>query len=246
MKVLNGIFHALRSPFLCTLLITALILLPQDIFSNDIFNAGLSFDIVTPQNDFKDNLDRNGYGGSGYALVQPNPLVPVKFGLELGFANYGNESRREPFSHTIPDVTVNVKRNNNMFLGHLLLRGQKEFGNVSPYIDGLFGLTYLWTTTTIEGDENIEPIASSQNIDDIVLSYGFGGGVMLKVWSGTIPEMDTGSVYIDLKVRYLSGGEAEYLKEGAIAMGDNGKVTYDITESRTDMMLYQIGVSVGF
>jgi hypothetical protein len=246
MKVLNGIFHVSRSLLLSALILTALIFLPGKTFSDDIFNAGLSFDIVTPQNEFKDNLDRNGYGGSGYALVQPNPLLPVKFGLELGFANYGMESRREPFSYSIPDVTVNVKRSNNIFLGHLLVRGQKEYGNISPYIDGLFGLTYLWTDTTIEGEDELQQIASSQNIDDIALSYGFGGGVMFKVWSGPIPEIETGSVYIDLKIRYLNGGNAEYLKEGAIAVGDEGKVTYNVTESRTDMMLYQIGVSVGF
>ncbi len=246
MKVSNGILYALRSTNYIVILFTALILLPKDIYSDDIFNAGISFDVVTPKGEFKDNLDRNGYGGSFMALVKPNPLVPLKIGLELGFANYGMESRNEPFSYSIPDVTVNVRRSNNIFLGHLLLRAQRDMGKFSPYLDGLFGMTYLWTKTTIEGEEDMVQIASSKNIDDVALSYGFGGGMMFNVWTGKPNIDDVTNVYIDLKIRYLYGGEAEYLKKGAISVSDNGNVSYDISESRTDMMLYQIGIAVGF
>ncbi len=249
MTSLHGMLHTFRQVFRCLLFFLAIVAFTSGICTADIFNASVNFDVVAPQGEFRDNLDRNGYGGSATAVVQPNPVVPIKFGLEIGFANYGSESRREPFSYTIPDVTVNVRRSNNIFLGHLLLRAQKEFGSVAPYVDGLFGLSYLWTDTTIEGVDEIEEIASSRNIDDAALSYGYGGGVMFKVWSAKdykeyIPEML--SVYIDLKIRYLYGGEAEYLKKGAVSAGESGKVNYDISESRTDMMLYQIGVAVGF
>ena len=45
--------------------------------------------------------------------------------------------------------------------------------------------------------------------------------------------------------RYVRGGEAEYLKDGSIRR-TNGRVEFDTTESRTDMVRMQIGVVCRF
>ncbi|MFC1651177.1 hypothetical protein ACFL2X_06360 [Candidatus Latescibacterota bacterium] len=246
MKLLKSIFHALRTFNFGVLIFTALILLPQSGFTSDRFSAGLNFDTFTPKGELKDNLNRNGYGISGMGLVKPNLQVPLKIGFELGYINYGTESRSEQFSSTIPDVMVRVRRYNNIFLSHLVLRAQKDMGIFSPYVDGLFGLTYLWTNTSVEGEDTSIQFASSNNSSDSALSYGFGGGIMCNVWSGTNQTTDDVKVYIDLKIRYLYGGEAEYLKKGAISIDDNNNVANDIIESETDMMLYKIGLAISF
>jgi hypothetical protein len=67
-------------------------------------SAGINFTLAFPQGEFKDNVDRLGYGGSlQFLFFDPQPGLPVSFGLNLGYLNYGSESRREPFSSTIPD-----------------------------------------------------------------------------------------------------------------------------------------------
>jgi len=43
----------------------------------------------------------------------------------------------------------------------------------------------------------------------------------------------------------LSGSEADYLRKGSI-IREGGDVIYDVKSSRTDLMLYQIGVAVSF
>ena len=53
------------------------------------------------------------------------------------------------------------------------------------------------------------------------------------------------AVFIDLKARYLYGSEAEYLKEGSVLI-DNGKVIYNTSKSKTDLLTAHIGAIVYF
>ena len=53
------------------------------------------------------------------------------------------------------------------------------------------------------------------------------------------------SLFLDLKVRYLFGSEAEYLKEGSVVV-DNGNVIYNVSKSKTDLITVNIGVVAYF
>jgi len=50
---------------------------------------------------------------------------------------------------------------------------------------------------------------------------------------------------IDLRVRYLAGAQAEYLKEGSIRR-EAGRVVYDIKKSTTDLLSIQVGIAIRF
>lgn len=198
------------------------------------------FTIALPQGEFDENVENNGFGFTGQALFTV-PGSPVSIGGSFGGVIYGSETRREPFSTTIPDVTVDVETNNYILIGHLVLRIQPPAGPFRPYAEGVIGFHYLFTQTTIESRE--EDIASDTNFDDGVFSYGGGGGIMFMVYEG-----GTGkpvNIYIDLGARYLRGGEARYLKEGSIRRED-GRVLYDIEESKTDLLAIHIGATVQF
>jgi hypothetical protein len=207
--------------------------------------------IGSPQGDFSQKVDHTGIGIGGYfGVLIPNS--PVMIGGDLGFLIYGNEDRKEPFSTTIPDVTVDVETSNNIVLGHLLLRVQAPVGAIRPYADGLFGFNYLFTQTRIENEKGFnEEIASSTNFDDFTLSYGFGGGLQIRVYDGTKKinqnpqKRNITAAFIDLRIRYMNGGEAEYLKEGSIRR-EGGDVAYDVEQSTTDLFIFQIGAVLTF
>lgn len=210
------------------------------------FGGGVHFMLGFPQGEFKDNVDRIGFGGSGEFLYSFRP-TPVKIGASIGYLIYGSETREEPFSTTIPDVTVDVTTTNNVLNGYLLLRLQPVKGLFRPYVDGLLGFNYLFTRTTIVSEE--EEVAASTNFDDFAFSYGGGGGIMIKVYDGT-KKMEPGkvglaAVLIDARVRYLKGSEAEYLKEGSISREDT-EVIYDVIESNTDLLTVQVGAIFEF
>ena len=208
--------------------------------------GSVSFLLGVPQGEFRDNVDNLGFGidvFGGLGLGQS----PVVLGLDIGFLIYGRERRSEPFSNTIPDVTVDVETTNNIFQSHLVLRLQPPSGAVRPYLDGLFGFKYLFTQTQIESErfKDNEPIASSTNFDDFALSYGVGGGVQIEVYRPQGEEVEVASVALKLGAQYLLGNEAEYLQEGSIRRVD-GTIEFDVDRSRTTFLEPYLGVALQF
>lgn len=209
------------------------------------FSGGLHFNVGFPQGEFKDQIDRNAYGIGGQFFFSPQ-FSPFALGVEVGWMNYGRETRREPFSTTIPDVTVKVTTNNNIVQGFLSLRARVPGGPIQPYGDALIGFNYLFTETKItDADDPSEDVASSVNLDDSALAYGFGGGVMVTVHSGETGAGHPYEVMVDAGARYVLGQKAQYLKEGSIRR-TGGKVQYDVIGSRTNMVRLHVGVMVGF
>ncbi len=239
----------IRVSVIISALISMSVLLTGSLYAQN-FQTGLSFTMGFPQDEFSNNVDNTGWGGSGYFGYKFNDS-PVMLGMDLGYLIYGHETRREPFSTTIPDVTVEVKTSNNIFLWHAFLRIQGDRGVVQPYTDCLLGFKYLFTKTSIHSEGDIGDdgeIASTTNLDDFALSYGVAGGLKFKVYENQNPsetESDLLEALIDLQFSYLLGTEAEYLKEGSIQRV-GGNVVYDIQKSRTDMVLFKIGVTLKF
>lgn len=209
------------------------------------FQGNLGFQLGFPTGDYKDQIDKTAVGFGGDILWSPSN-APFGIGLSLGWFQVGSETRKEPFSTTIPDVTVDVETQNDLAQFMALLRLQPKRGDLRPYADALVGVNYLYTTTRIENASNGEEVASSTNFDDNALAYGFGGGAMIKVYES--PRGGTGGpvqVLIDLNFRYIFGGEAEYLKEGSIAR-EADEVRFDVTESKTNIAVARVGVAVNF
>ncbi|MFH2055816.1 MAG: hypothetical protein ABIJ61_07655 [bacterium] len=211
------------------------------------FAGGLHFNTGFPQGELDDHIDRNSYGLGGQFFFSPE-RSPVALGFEFSWMNYGIESRREPFSTTIPDVTVRVETQNNIAQGFLVLRLRTPRGPIRPYVDGMLGFNYLYTETRItDADFLDDEIASSTNQDDVAFATGIGGGVMVPVYTqrGGQDGKKPLQLLLDAGARYIWGGEAEYLKEGSIRRS-NGKVAFDTIESKTDMVKLHVGVVVRF
>ena len=105
------------------------------------------------------------------------------------------------------------------------------------------GFNYLFTETSIEDVDDRVQVASSNNVDDGVFSYDGGSGVTVKLYSGRTEDSQRFSLWLDCRVRYVVGGNAEYLKKGSIRTV-GGKVAFDVIESRTDLLTGQIGVTI--
>ena len=201
---------------------------------------GIDFTTVIPTGEFNRNIRNNGYGVGGQFLVGLGRL-PFLAGVDAGYALYGSDEHKEPISETIPEVRVKVRTTNNLVFTHFVARAQPRTGTVRPYIDGLIGFKYLFTDTSILNDFDDEQLASTKNLSDLVLSYGVGGGVQTRL--ARIGH--SGDVAIDLKLRYLRGQRADYLKEGSIRR-ENGSVFFDVLSSRTDVVTVQVGITFRF
>lgn len=219
-----------------------LLFLPPIYFAQSL---GANFTLGFPMNEFKENVKRTGIGGSAqFLLWNPTSQFPYSFGIDAGYINYGSETRREPFSHSIPDVNVDVSRTNNIINFHLLGQIILPSGSIRPYIEFLVGGSYIFTQTQINSSGS-EEVASTTNYDDWAWNYGGGGGFLIRLIPNTILENKIGGIFLDLKVRYLYGTEAQYLKEGSVIV-NRGRVFYDVSKSKTDLLTANIGVVIYF
>ncbi len=232
--------------FFIMFILTALILVSGETSAQ---SGGINLGLAFPRGEFYQFVKRGGFGGSIEGLIYPyGDRTPFGVGLNLGFYNYGNETRNAPLSYTIPDVTVNVDRTNNIMNFHLLFRLQTNNTLIRPYVDLLFGGSYFFTETTVRKEKNDEEVTSSNNVEDYAWSYGAGAGLLFK-----LTDMDNGAtgtsspLFLDFKVRYLMGSEAEYLREGDVQVNTtNGQVTYFFSKSKTDLLTVHLGVHAYF
>ncbi|MBD3412803.1 MAG: hypothetical protein GF421_00020 [Candidatus Aminicenantes bacterium] len=211
------------------------------------FQVGISFEPLIPQGEFGDVLDHMGWGGS-LDVFYRIPKSDLMIGTVFAYHVYGWDTRWEPLSMYIPDVWVKVRTSNALIRGHLVLRIQPSFGYMRPYVEGLVGLQHLTTDTRVYDDYDYENnlIASTNQLRSTVLSYGLGGGLVMNL--SRLPYKHRRrrfSIMLDIGIRYLQGGSAEYLIPGDIeVIGDT--VHYFINRSQTDILTPKIGVTFMF
>jgi opacity protein-like surface antigen len=198
----------------------------------DHFQGGVYFLTLVPRGEFSENLS-NSYGAGIQGLVRIGSS-PFMVGGDLALAIYGYERRLDP------TISERVTTSNYILLPHFVLRAQPRLGVIRPYVEGLIGLKYLWTETSTSEVDLDGNIINDVNLSDTSFSYGVGGGLQIS------PTKTRESRFmLDIGVRWLRGGRAEYLREGSIREV-NGSVAYDVLSSRTDTLAVRVGVTYRF
>jgi hypothetical protein len=203
-------------------------------------SAGASFMIASPQGDFKNNVDQLGFGLQVEGtLWTPTIERPFSIGLSAGYLVYGHVSETRAWPG-FPGIYLNLSRTNSIANLHMLFKIAPFMGSIRPYVEGIFGGNYLFTTSEVKSQNSQQEVASTTNYDDITWSYGGGGGLLFKLFEN-IDEVST--IFLDLKVRYMYGTEAEYLTENSI---DNRGNISNPQKSKTDLVTFHIGVIAYF
>lgn len=210
-----------------------------------------------PQGDFGDRLDRAGFGVNAAALYG---VGPVSVGLEAGMLTYDRSARALPPILTGSSASLAEVRSASR-IGHLhaVVRLQLPEGPVQPYVDGIFGVQRFSSHTDLNrtvllvsdgvlfgpdaGVVEYEQRVSTLESEDFALSYGVGGGLLLRVASG----YDDGrpfEAFLDLGARYVFGDRATYQLAGTDPQ--TGEPVVGRARSTTDMLRPQIGLVVRF
>lgn len=198
---------------------------------------GLTGGAAFPMGDFRNNLGKIGWSIDCFLGHRIGRSL-FSCGFDFYFMNYGMRTHDEYLSGTIP-VRVEVETDNNVIQGLFYLKCQPRRGRVRPFVEALAGVSYLYTSTGISGTEYpYADIASDTNFDDF--TFCAGGGVGMDIHAG-------GSMWLNFKVRYLSGGRAQYLRPDSIVYdNDRGTFTYLFRESTTNLLSAQVGFSFVF
>jgi hypothetical protein len=214
--------------------------------------AGIHLMLNFPRGDFQTNVESVGFGGNldiGYNF----PNMPLVAGMQLGYVVYGSKTYRTRFSQSVP-VDVDVDATNSIGMLHLYLRMMPMKGDVRPYFEGLAGGNLFVTSVTVKNRSTDAEIASDTKNSDVAFSYGGGAGLLVRLWSGAAPDQANHvrrgmDVYLDARLRYLYGGNAEYYTNASIYQAPNGDVVFDkngLTKSKTDFVTGQLGITVRF
>lgn len=208
-------------------------------------SIGGGFMIGSPRGEYKHSNPHTGYGLQIQGmLINPSEESPFGIGLDLGFLIYSSESEARPFSHTIPDVLVDVTRRNSMANMHLVFQVSPFHGRIQPYAELYGGGSYIYTTTEIEDIDIYDHVAVDVNYDDFAWSYGAGGGLKVLVSN---PDFYGPEIFIDFKVRFLAGSTARFLTtDDVIVKTGTSSVHYFPRESETDLLTFTIGAEVRF
>jgi len=209
--------------------------------------VGLACGGLFPTGAFNDHVSQEAFGMALY-YAKRAWRSPFLLGIELSYSDYSHVRRIE-YLEGIPEVGVNVDTYNSIAQGLLFLRLQPLSGRVLAYVEALAGASYLWTQTTIGDydDDGGDSLASETNFEDWTWAAGAGAGLSIRVDKGRIEASGQWHpwTFLEIKVRYMAGGRARYLKQGSIVVEGDG---YSFTPERsaTSFFTAQAGISFLF
>ena len=220
------------------------------------WGGNISIGAAFPQGEFEDQEVPASIAFDMNALYYINDYAAI--GLNLGGSQYGFSEREIPFNQWVALGLIEETRN-SMGYGNLLLKIAPFKGPVKIYGEGLIGLKNLSTTTKLfsqsnncdnpETDVNECELASDTNASNTAFGYGIGGGVEVVLTQMKDEEENSmGTLSLVVSAKHLWGGDVQYLKEGAITVTpdpdgvDFPIVDYNWSQSRTDVMHYNIGL----
>lgn len=190
---------------------------------------GLGFVVAQPVGEFSDFVNA-GIGAAAHVAWSPGPARVWGIRADASYLLYGSQTRWYGY---VPLVDVGVRTQNQIAgfqVGPQITLGK---GNLQVYGYGQVGFSYFFTTSSSDGWN------STTNYDDVTLATAAGGGVRLQLSHGRHP------ISLDGGARYLHNGRTRYLTEGSIRVTDNAVYISPI-ESQANLVVYQIGVSIGF
>ena len=197
-------------------------------------SASLYFTTAFPMGEFNDFNTTTGFGTTTeFFFFTPSKKVPYGIGINFSYVAYGLRFVNDPYDN---ELSLSFNRANNFASMHILFQIGSHSGSVRPYFETLFGGSYIFSNSEI-GYDYYDRV--SLWIDDWAWSYGAGVG--LKFLSLGDAYFNRGSVYIDLKVRYLFGTTTSYLDRESISLYYDA-IEYSLIESKTDMLTASIGL----
>jgi hypothetical protein len=197
------------------------------------FSFGGDLALSQPKGEFANNVP-NGYGFDLTGMFRLDPQGYFNLRADLGGVRYGHERQRIGFPVS-GRVAVDLNTDNQIGFGAFGVQLQIPDGWFRPYANAAVAATYFWTESSISGADNSESFLQTTNLDDWSHAWVFGGGVMIP-FGRSIGALNLGA-------RYHYGASATYLKEGDITDNPDGSINLNPRSSKTDLVLWQLGVS---
>ena len=195
------------------------------------FSVGGDFAISQPKGEFATAGIPTGYGFDVTGLMKIDPKGWFALRADGGSIRYGHEGGFIGYYGGIP---LDLTTDNKFAFGSLGLQLGFPDGPFRPYASASYALVRFYTQSCVSAEDNSVQEQCNTNHGDWAGAGVFGGGFLLPI--GT-------SFSVNLGARYHYGAKASYLKKGDITDNPDGSVTLNVRNSKTDLVLWQIGVN---
>jgi len=195
------------------------------------FTVAADLILAQPKGDLATYIG-NGWGGNGTGLMRVEPQGVLNVRFDIGTARYGSEQERIRTGGGTYDLNTTNNIEWFAFGPQLMVPG----GPFRPYVNAGVGLTRFRTTSVLSDAFDDFEYGRRDHASDFTTGWMMGGGVY-------IPFGSRSPVSLNVAARYHFGGEATYLNEGGIQDNPDGSVTLTTNRSKTDFVLWQLGLS---
>ena len=200
--------------------------------------GGLQLFVGQPMGDFERNVGTT-IGVGGHLIHHLGGVLAVR--LDAGYLLYGRETKHIAFPPPVGGrVSAELHTNNNYAFFGVGPQLMAPAGRLRLYLNGSVGVKYLATNSYLDGDDDDNSVFNTTNWDDVSLSWGGGGGLYIGLRQGMKP------ISLDVGARYVGGDETSYLVEGGITDNPDGSITVHPMRGRTDVLVYHLGINIGF
>ncbi|GAC1413792.1 MAG: hypothetical protein NVSMB53_11630 [Gemmatimonadaceae bacterium] len=197
------------------------------------FSVGGNVVMSQPKGEFASNVGRGyGFDLSGLFKLDYRGFVAIR--ADVGGVQYGRERKDASFFGITGRIALNLETTNSIAWGALGPQIMIPDGPFRPYANAAVAYTSFSTTSTLSDPYGqFQPI-SNENAHDGSHAWIFGSGFQVPFGvSGTF----------NFGGRYYYGGRATYLNKGDITDNPDGTITLHPRTSKTDLVLWQLGVS---
>ncbi len=224
-------------------LLIILTLISLNSFSQVPLSGYLNFSPALPMGEYKDVSGQTIWGGRLGVLVKPYKKLPLRLGIELGYATQGFRTQYFNSIGFSQFSDYRARARLNMFSGLFNIRlqdGGKQ--RLKPFVEALIGWNNFYGTTKLEG-RNPSEHYSWESIDKESTkgywSLAYGGSIGFNICL----EKRERNAWLECKIAYLKGNNTKYYTNPTVDAGGFGH--YTLTESKTDMLIPQIGIKFG-
>lgn len=208
---------------------------------NGHFSPNLN--LAVPRGEFKNLAPRGAFFGIGGGFYSQIGVLPIDWGASFHYFWMGSESEKFELNDPVIGLyEVDSRVSSAMMPIHVhgrisFLRTLNDF--FFPYVEVMGGFRIFNTRSVIEveipNQENPEP--ETDNTTNFTWSYGYGAGAAFRL---------TTNVLLDARVVRMPGGQAKYLDPESVKFNSNQEPVFSRTRSKTDAMVYQLGLKLKF
>jgi len=198
------------------------------------YSVGGDFAIFQPKGALAENLP-NGYGFDVTGLLKIDPKGWFSLRVEGGSVRYGHEHIPLGF---FQGIELDLDTDNQIEFGGIGLQLQIPGGWLRPYASASYAGVHFKTESCVSDPDNLVQQQCNTNHGDWTSAGIVGGGFMVPFGKSFFA--------LNLGAQYHYGGTATYLRRGDIVDNPDGSVTLNVRSSKTDLVLWQIGVNYNF